>query len=338
LVGGGGAGGGGSYSTDEKRTITGGGGGAGGSILTVEVNDSYEFFENLKSPGSGIFLNVAGSVRGGKGSLVNNTNGENGFDGFDTLVSFLNLTQTFVAFGGKGGRGGIVGEIDSIYDYYTYGGAISNITPSTGLIIGGPGGVGRASLSYVINNLQSANLKLTDENLSSGYSMTYTMNGEIIPPNNTHWLPFKWLNLPFNGNYNRPSLIAPTGGGGGGGRLNTTILNKNVQVNLNGNNTTTRQLDHAWIPGRGGFQQNVMLPNSIGEQPSETALFNTIVGVGGNGGSFAYNKIFTPQNGKFYGGGGGGGAAGRAFIINGTVFYSQDGGNGARGSITIIEE
>jgi hypothetical protein len=291
-----------------------------------------------------MFYSAGGASFGGRGLTTNNSNGQKGSDGFPSYVTFLNGRHTYSAEGGRGGEGGVVGESNSEDDYFAYGGAVPNILPSPVLLIGGPGGVGRASATWFLSetDANSAGLQISQERLDLGYNITYTVGNVIIPPNHAHDLPFWWPNTAaFNGNYNRPSPVAPTGGGGGGGRINTILESKFVHYDVAGNRTLQRQLYNAYLPGRGGYLvgpinfSGMLFTRGVragsGDSPNAHYFFNTLIGAGGNGGSKAPNKEFTPENGKKFGGGGGGGGASRSTS-------GQNGRNGANGCITIIEE
>jgi len=255
-----------------------------------------------------IWVGAGGS--GGLGAITNNSDGLNGGDGHDTIL-LINSKELIVANGGKGGEGGKMWNnipgVSSRNDGVALvrgGLVLSHYIDTDNLIIGGPGGYGRSSK--------------TDP--------AYDIFGYMIPPIDSHDLPYGFItnNQPIRdfGQFNIPSNISPTGGGGGGGYVSTNLLNMGL---LDAN---------VPIPGGKILQKNKYTNElnpmySLSIPTTNISFYNTVIGMGGDGGSIQSSQL--PQNGNNYGGGGGGGGASRNTS-------AQNGGDGADGMCIIIEK
>jgi hypothetical protein len=176
------------------------------------------------------------------------------------------------------------------------------------VIIGGPGGYGRASK----------------------IDPAYDEFGYLIPPIDSHNLPYGFIttNQPIrrNSKFNKPSSVAPTGGGGGGGYVSDNLKNLGLSDADNDilggrvlrENIYTNESNYAY----GDLTNNI---NTI-----ESILYGNVrLGMGGNGGSV--NLGNPPSIGNEYGGGGGGGGASR-------LYSAQNGADGGNGVCIIIEK
>jgi hypothetical protein len=250
LVGAGGGGGAGSKITQTNRSISGGGGGAGGSVFRFDIRPSQ-----LSSLSFDIGVGIPGN--GGSTDLGKNPNGT---DGGLTWIQFTSpqLSRRF-AYGGHGGRAGVIGDPNDVkYDYYAQGGSVHNsVKEVENYYIGGPGGVGKSTATYLIHDyfylqrtagafdqriMTQVNSSIPANNYDFklyGWLGMLDKSGNVVPPNTAHYLPFYYPYAPgLNGTKNLPSDVAPTGGGGGGGYVNDLLHDKtfeevfgNVQVN-----------------------------------------------------------------------------------------------------------
>ena len=220
--------------------------------------------------------------------------------------------------------GGVINSVGT--DIQSYGGAVPPVNHANGVIIGGPGGHGRASGNP-------------------------TFGG--IPPRNQHYLPFYNNGMNFNGNTNIPSPVAPTGGGGGGGYVGNVLAGRtppytNAEpgdggaVMISGETTmmigSSARTTHPELTFVGsGKIGSGYAPIPEDSYNSYFLAYGSKFGLGGRGGrgstsgTSGTSGTIIPDDGGRYGGGGGGGG--------GTRYEpGQNGARGGGGVIIFIEE
>jgi hypothetical protein len=335
-IGGGGAGGAGAFTAGSQTTDwkSGGGGGAGGSVAVASFH-ARAFNPNTKYE---IVVGVGGSKSAG-------------LDGSgDTSIQRNGLASSFgksdgsqypyvIAFGGSGGQQGAVYPSSTnpfIHNIWSRGGLNLPNTYSPGYSVGGNGGYGGISGSTNSNLcVNDGFLNFLDISLAAGnFSRLRSLDAYDFP------YPSK---IGFTGNnidgffgvfHTNGSQVAPTGGGGGSGYI--TSSNNTFNAGRGGGIHTNRPLNQSAVVSNTQFPNSgittIINPNTNTVAPN-LHFYNTLIGLGGRGGSTAGN--YSATDGAKYGGGGGGG---RAFINVASTDTRRLGGNGGQGVVVIISE
>jgi alpha-tubulin suppressor-like RCC1 family protein len=335
-IGGGGAGGAGAFTAGSQTTDwkSGGGGGAGGSVAVASFH-ARAFNPNTKYE---IVVGVGGSKSAG-------------LDGSgDTSIQRNGLASSFgksdgsqypyvIAFGGSGGQQGAVYPSSTnpfIHNIWSRGGLNLPNTYSPGYSVGGNGGYGGISGSTNSNLcVNDGFLNFLDISLAAGnFSRLRSLDAYDFPYPSKIGFTDNNIDGFFGVFHTNGSQVAPTGGGGGSGYI--TSSNNTFNAGRGGGIHTNRPLNQSAVVSNTQFPNSgittIINPNTNTVAPN-LHFYNTLIGLGGRGGSTAGN--YSATDGAKYGGGGGGG---RAFINVASTDTRRLGGNGGQGVVVIISE
>jgi alpha-tubulin suppressor-like RCC1 family protein len=337
-IGGGGAGGPGAYRVSSTQNwLTGGSGGGGGDIVIQKFSAS-DF-----NPSTRYQVSVGG---GGVASLgiddiplaTDNSYKRDG--GASTFGKSDGSQYPFViAYGGYGGSRGINTAAGSISGSTSYPTNLAYYIKKegNGYIPGGAGGIGLVSGS--VNGRTGYDdgwLNFRTKATSVGVD-TGSLDAFDLPPSHYNFANefVRDFELFFR---NITSKVSTTGGGGGGGISRTNVGYRGGRggaiANLRDTNFAVNWINAEPPKDSIGITK---FDNPITNTSAPSLRFyNTLIGMGGRGGSRQTGFLDLPTAGGKYGGGGGGG---RATTTNQTTTptdsYGAAGGNGV---VVIISE